>query len=270
MGHAPTARPATARAAATPPRRPLYLTTTRSRLRVTAAGESLVVLKEPGGRQQFPVSRIDRVVCGPRADWSGDALALCMKREVTVCWVTDGGQTLGEALPILRNPSVLHEALERFVERAGWQDLHENWRRSRRMCVLARWAADERRAGRPLPARDWEARKRTFVYGGAIEAGPFPKIPAWCRALVVRRTAEAGLRPRYWGYDATVLDLAADLTHLLLADIVLRAGSIAFGAADARTALFIFESSRSSCERGLRAHLGDLHRHVMRALDACR
>lgn len=247
-------------------RRPLILSA-RIRVRVDAQAESLVVRREPAGEQRFPVARIDRVVCGPGASWSGAALTLCLERGIAITWVSAQGVPLGDAAPRLANPSSLDACLDRFLERPSWAASYGNWLRRRRLAILVRWARGRRDRAIPVSAGEWAAYMRDYVHN----ARPVVVYPlemfAWCRSVAIARLGQAGLRSRYWAYDGQPLDLAEDIAGLLWAEINFEHAGLGGGVQEPRAAATTFEASGTSRTDSLREHLALLNLHVCRAID---
>lgn len=249
------------------PRRALYLAA-KAPLTVTAQSDSLVVERPHAARQRFPAARLDRIVCNAGAQWSGEALALCLRWGVTITWLGGDGHALGDCVPRLAEALPLHTALESLVELADWPPRYGNWLRRRRMQVLVRWAVRRKTAGTPVSVAEWTDHKRAWVYNGRIPSALPPTLAGWCHALVVARLAGLGLRPRYPGFDGHVLELAQDLADLMWAQFNLESASSLAAAADTRTAALLFEAGSADRVRSLRQHLGQLHRFAAQALDA--
>jgi hypothetical protein len=255
------------RTAETPRRKPLYLAT-RTPIRVAAEAESLVVRGAGNQMQRFPVARLDRIVCNRHTDWSGEALALCLRRGITVTWVDGAGCALGDCSPRLADASSLDAWLERYVESPRWTTSHGNWLRRRRMTLLVTWARARLASGFQVARDEWETLKREFVYKGVIHALLPAELHGWCHAFVVARLHSAGLHARYWGYDGTALELAEDLTALLWAAMNLDAGTLATRVSTPRTLAMAFEAGTRGNEANLRDQLAHLRLHVGRAIDA--
>jgi hypothetical protein len=248
------------------PRRALYLAA-RSALRVSAQDESLVIDRRPAGRQRFPAARIDRIVCNPVAEWSGAALALCLRWGITVTWLDAGGNALGDCVPRVAETLPLHRVLQQLVEIGDWPARYGNWLRCRRMSVLLAWAVERKEAGNPVETGEWAARKREWVYNARIETDLSSEWGGWCRSLCVARLAGAGLQTRYRGFGGHALEPAEDLAALLLAELVLQGGAFAAAAADTRAAALLFEAAVPARVRRLHEHLGQLHRFALQAVE---
>jgi hypothetical protein len=245
------------------PRKPLYLAT-RSPLRVSAQGESLLVRRPQAADQRFPVARIDRVVSNAHAEWTGEAIALCLARGVVVTWIDARGGALGHTLPRQASRATLAERIESFVESPDWAGRYANWLRAQRMRVLVRWASRRRHAGTPTTPAEWEDHKREFVYGGSAPAVFAGHVRAWLDAWVAAHLHRARLPARIWGWSGTPLELCDDLAGLLWAELNLDSGEIARAARGVREEMLLFEGWAHLHGGRIVAHLADLERFVAR------
>lgn len=248
-------------------RKPLYLAT-RATIRVTAEAECLVLRGTGSQVRRFPVARLDRIVCNRHADWSGEALALCLARGITVTWLGADGRALGDCSPRLAEPSTLHAALESYLEMPRWTASYGNWLRRRRMALLIRWARGRLAAGTGISRDQWETLKREFVYKGTMQPTLTAELPGWCHALVVARLKDAGLHTRYWGYDGEALELAEDLSALLWAGMNLDWGTLMGAAREPKAQAMALEAAMDGQIERIRDHLAHLRRHVAQALDS--
>ena len=66
--------------------RALYLGA-RDRKQVSCTEEALVVRNDKAQTLRYPVSRVARVVSSAQVDWSGAALALCLRRGIGITWL---------------------------------------------------------------------------------------------------------------------------------------------------------------------------------------
>lgn len=253
----------------TPARKPLYLAT-RDPLRIGAQADSLVVHQATKSVRRFPLARIDRILCGSQADWSGEALALCMASGVTITWISGRGDVLGQCAPHQGDSASRTAQLERFLEHPDWAARYSNWLRGRRMTVLADWASARTREGNGPGETQWMQRKRDYVYKGMLAEVFDADARGWCHAWTVARLCEAGLAVRYWGYDASPLELADDIAGLLWAEVNLAAGALAHGAGGGREGLLFFENWTRLNPGRAADHLAQLNRFVARENDTWR
>lgn len=261
------ARPATghgARPLPQCPRKPLHLASAVP-ISVSAAGASLVVRREPNGSRQFPLARIERVICNRNAQWTGEALMLCLAHDISLTWVDGRGRAVGDATPVRAAHSAFAERIERYLERPQWAACYATWLRRRRMAVVQRWAARQGAAGHPPDDRAFESLKRAYVY--RAEAPAFDEQGAgWCQALTVEQLGRDGLHKRYWGHGGQALELCADLSDLLSAQFALACGALPASTRVPAVKLLFFEGWADEGRRGLIEHLGDLKRHVAREI----
>lgn len=242
------------------PRKALYLAATGPII-VSAAGPSLVVRREPRGCARFPLARIDRVICNRNAQWSGEALLLCLQQGITVTWVDGRGRAVGDATATRARQGPFAERIERYVEGPEWPQRYANWLRRRRMAILQHWAAQRVAAGNTLDRGTFEGLKRAYVY--RVESAPFDgEGSGACQALVLESLEREALDKRYWGHGGGVLELCADLAALLWAEYSLACGTLPASAQTQATKLLFFERWADTGRRRLLEHLGDLQRHV--------
>ena len=250
-------------------RRPLILAAS-ARLRVEAQAASLLVRREPAGAHRFPISRIDRVVCGTAAAWSGEALALCFQNGVTITWVDGRGNPLADLLPRLASASTLNASLDRFLELPGWSESYGNWLRRRRMAVLKDWFRDRQRRGAEVDRGEYETWLRSYVNNGKVPGTCVAEMFGWCRAVAAARLTQAGLRVRYWARDGQPMELAEDIAGLLWAALNLEYGRLGSSASGTPAAARAFEASTRKRTEDVAEHLAQLNAHVCRALEAWR
>lgn len=247
------------------PRKPLYLSTSQP-LRVGLDGEALT-LKNDTGTQRFPLARIARIVCNRHVDWSGQALAACLTNSISITWQDGHGAALGGAAARLATPSLLHPALELYLELADWTGRYGNWLRCRRMAILCAVARRARENGHPFPSETFSDLKREYVYLGRLS----PLFPdeglGWCHAAAMQQLAEEQLLARYRGYGGEPLELAEDLAGLLWAALNLECGGLA-EAGTTQSRMMFFESWLHEHPNLLREHLAHLARHVARENEA--
>jgi len=249
--------------AGTPARKPLYLAT-GVRLRILAQAESLVVQQAAKSDRRFPLARIDRIVCGSHTDWSGEALTLCMANSVTITWVSGRGDVLGQCAPSRCAAADRETRLEAFLEHPDWASRYRDWLRNRRMSVLVEWAAACSGENIAPSAAAWEERKREYVYQGVIGEVFGSEAKGWCYAWTLARVREAGLAARYWGHDASALDLADDIAGLHWAEINLAGGACVKGTSGTREGLMFFENWTRLHLARTAEHLAELNRFVAR------
>lgn len=133
----------------------LYLQTDKT-IRVQQDGPSLLVLVDGVAPRRYPLRRVNRVVCSPAADWTGQALAACLSAGTPITFLSTSGEALGHALPNHMRFSPLSQRLEDFLARPNWKRLYENWRRAAERREIRRTLARLRLRApdlRPEPVR---------------------------------------------------------------------------------------------------------------------
>ena len=248
---------------AAPGARALYLGA-RDRKQVSCTNEALVVRNERQQTLRYPLARVSRVVSSSVTDWSGEALALCMKSGIGITWLDARGTALGTCYPLRRCHPPFATAVELLPESPAGMARYHNWLRARRMEVLVHWG--KTRAEQISPAL-WEATKRDWVYGRRITVHLPAALQGHCLAWVGAQLAEQGLHPELWGPEAQPVALDHDLCELLWADMNLCAGSLADAAQADEPATTLFERWNASNGSALMLHITSLYRTAMKALN---
>lgn len=251
-----------------PARKPLYLTTPHRACIDAASDNSLVLRRDGTAPQRFPIARIERIICNRNATWTGGALTLCLTEAVPIVWLDGHGHALGNTQARRVRPLAFATALETYLELPDWQQRFDNWLARRRLETLTAWALRATLAGHGPDARQLETLKREYVYHGQHPQAFEPEGEGWCHALVVGRLQREGLQSRYWGFDGSALDLAANLAGLLWAELNLDCGTLPASAERGIVVAHLFETWARRREARLLAHLGDLKRHLAREIDA--
>ncbi len=229
-----------------PGARALYLGS-REHKRVSCTAEALVVTNARAQVMRYPVARVARVVSSADVvDWSGPALALCMRAGI--------GQ---------RSTASLATVLELWSERADGVQLYQNWLRARRMDTLVRWGQAQ---GERITPQQWEATKRSYVYGGQFAEHLPAALRDLCLAYVAAQLNSHGLTPQLWGPRLEGMDLDEDLCALLWAEMNLSTGALADEVDEAATATELFERWSARNAASLTLHLVHLHRTALKAM----
>ncbi len=246
-----------------PGARALYLGS-REHKRVTCTDQALVVTNTRAQVQRYPVARLARIVSSADGvDWSGCALALCMRCGIGITWLDGKGNALGAVYPAVRNTTGFATALELMAERAEGLARYGNWLRARRMEILVRWGKES--AGRISP-QQWEATKREWVYGGRYPQHLPAALRGYCMAYVGAEVAAHGLPPVLWGPDAQNIDLDQDLCELLWAEMNLGSGALADNAGTGAALTVLFERWSTRNASALLLHITSLQRTAMKEL----
>lgn len=259
-----TGAPLRRQAGPAPGARALYLGA-RDRKQVQCTDEALVVRNERAQTLRYPVARVARVVCSTTVDWSGAALALCLKCGIGITWLDGKGESLGTCYPQQRGQPSLATALELMLEAPDGPTRYRNWLRSRRMDVLVRWGKESLERIDPF---QWESTKREWVYHQRVEIHLPVALRGLCMAFVGAQLASHGLPPLLWDADAQCIEPDQDLCTLLWAEMNLKTGSLA-QALDAElpmTALFERWSAHNAS--ALQCHLNSLQRLAMKDMYA--
>jgi hypothetical protein len=246
-----------------PGARALYLGG-REHKRVTSTDEALVVTNARAQVMRFPLVRVARVVSSADVvDWSGPALALCMRAGIGITWLDTRGQAVGSMYAQPRNTANLATVLELWAERADGVQLYQHWLRARRMDTLVRWRDEHAQAVTP---QQWETTKREYVYASQYTVHLPEPLRHLCMAYVAAQLNSHGLTPQLWGPRLENMDLDEDLCELLWAEMNLGAGTLADKAQDSATTTQLFERWSARNASALTLHLVHLHRTALKAM----
>jgi hypothetical protein len=259
-----------------PGARALYLGA-RDKKHVGCTAEALVVRNERAQTLRYPLSRLARIVSSTVVDWSGEALALCMRHHIGITWVDPQGHALGSCYPQHRNPAQFNTALGLWLEHPRGHERYQNWLKSRRMAVLMQWANQslEKPAKATPPAQNptatanlpnWEHQKRSWVYAGQFEERLPQALLAQAQAYTAAQLSCHGISPVQWGPDAKPIDLDCDLAHLLWAEMNLCSGNLAQAHVGDKEITLLFERFTSTIGVATTLHLASLHRTAQKAL----
>ncbi|WP_200172514.1 CRISPR-associated endonuclease Cas1 [Ectothiorhodospira shaposhnikovii] len=245
---------------AAPDRKPLYLLGPEAR-EVRARPTSLWI-RGANAAVNLPLSRLERIVSGGRVRWDSEAICRCLEHGIPITWVTDDHQVAGTVYPPRHQGSLLHDALQMYLQRCEWQILHENWIAHRRMEVLLTWRGRMRAAGREVSASGFEQLQRDYVRHNRLPLLFVDESHAWCHNLVCRHLHMEGLEPVYWDFGGEAMNLATDLADLFWAEMNLCCGTLPAEVEEGAEAVLMFESWAARHEVRIHHHLGDLKRHV--------
>lgn len=258
--------PATATSQRALDARTLYIVP-QDTLHVSSTGEALVVSRADGDVHRLPITRLLRVVCSERVNWSGAALGLCQARGVPVTWLDGRGESLGHLWPARAPHTDLSDALEALCGLPGdWHDIYANWLRRQRLTVLHRWQQQRGHDGHPVCDAEWQRAKRAWVYRDEIAEHLPAVLGGMIAALVACRLMEQGLQPRYWCAAGQRIELAHDLTRLIWAEVNLCGGAIAEAMRETHDTAAMFESWSTQCADTTHLHLAALRAQALREL----
>lgn len=243
--------------------RALYLGS-REPKRVHCTAEALVVTNARAQTMRYPVARVARVVSSVDVvDWSGPALALCMRAGIGITWLDAKGQTVGSLYPTQRNVAPLATAVDTWLETTEGMARYHNWLRSRRMNVLIRWGKEYADAITP---QQWENTKREWVYGQEFCVHLPLALRHLCLAYVAAQLHQHGLNPVFWGPNTRSVDLDEHLCELLWAEINLCSGTLADKTNETTEITALFERWNTHNASALALHLSSLRRNAMKEL----
>lgn len=246
----------------TPGARALYLGT-REKKRVSCTDEALVVQNESQQTRRYPLARVSRVVSSTVTDWSGSALALCLKNGIGITWLDGRGNALGTCYPQQRRYPTFAAAVELLTESEEGLARYSNWLRARRMEVLVRWGKTH--AAQISPAL-WETTKREWVYGQHFVVHLPTALRGHCQAWVGSQLAEQGLPPQLWGPEVQPIALDHDLSELLWAEMNLCAGSLGESAHAEEATTTLFERWNARNGSALMLHITSLYRMALKTM----
>ncbi len=120
-------------------------------VRIDADRQALLVQPEGQNAARVPLPRIERVISGPLADWSGAALVGCAEAGVPVAFAGRGGVACGCLSPLQQATGRLDAELTLFAEspqaEAAWRD---GLRALRARLLAELWRDNGQRAEGPL------------------------------------------------------------------------------------------------------------------------
>ena len=233
----------------------------RDKKRVSSTEEALVVHNDRAQTLRYPLARVARVVSSTVVDWTGDALAQCMRRGIDISWLDAKGQALGTCYPRVRQNQGLATALELWLESPGGMDQYTQWLRARRMNVLINWAKTQPHQAAPAL---WETLKREWVYGGRVNAHLPEALHGRLAAFVDSQLSDYGTPPLLWGHETQQVNLDDGLCSLLWAEMNLGTGSLADQATQDADLAALFERWATRNGAALILHLGSLHRTALK------
>lgn len=241
--------------------RALYLGS-REPKRVSCTAEALVVTNARAQTLRYPVARVARVVSSADVvDWSGTALALCMRAGIGITWLDARGHALGSLYPQHRTVAPLATALELWIENEDGLTRYHHWLRSRRMDIFMRWGKSRANAISP---QHWEATKREWVYAGQYPLHLPPGLRHLLLAYVATQLGSYGLTPQLWGPQVQGVHLDDDLCELLWADMNLSSGPLPDKLATEPELNQLFERWSMLNASALTVHLNSLHRTALK------
>ncbi len=209
---------ATATRSAVPTQRlPLYLYG-HNPTQVGADGPALIVRIAQKAPLRYPLSRLARVIAGPRVEWQARALAACQRESLPIVFLDAAGEPTGYLQPMQGKPSRLDSVIEEMINRTDWAMHFSHWLRAERMDLVQDWHQAQQAVGKDIDEDDFREIVRQHVYRPESEDLTFVQASPQTGALTaytLQTLQQAGLKPRYWGPHGDPLELAAELTRLL-------------------------------------------------------
>ena len=262
-----------ARSAAPSQRLPLYLYG-QSPTQVSANGPALLVRIPQKAPLRYPLSRLARVIAGPRVEWQASALAACQHEGLPIVFLDGAGEPTGYLQPMQGKPSRLDSVIEEMLDRVDWPMHYSHWLRAERMGLVQDWHRAQLAAGRELEKNDFRELVRQHVYRPESEPTLFDAHSPQAGALTaytLQTLHQAGVKPRYWGQHGDPLELAADLSHLLGLALHLEMHGLGAGLHGDNAALLRVLHSFGPRINQLLSHLlGSLHRRLKSLLEEWR
>lgn len=174
--------------------------------------QALMVQAEGAAASRVPFPRIERIIGGPLADWSGAALAACAEAAVPVVFAARNGTACASLSFVEQSSGRLDAELTLFAEspnaelawREGLRAL-----RARLLCEL--WRDNDAPTQGPL----WDQQRRDFVYQGALPSRTSTATDPRCYSLVVAQLRRQGLQIRYATRLGRWIEVGLDLTLAL-------------------------------------------------------
>lgn len=196
--------------------RPLYLLATHP-IEVTWDEPALTV-EVPGTAAAFyPLTRVGRVISRGPVQWSGAALAGCLRHRVPVLFVADDGGLQGVLSPARQPPADLSQHLAAAMLAPEWPQRYDNWRcgQERRLinqlAAALDWSLPDARAPGVQRRLDQALRQRWGVAPQALLATPMAALRAAVAQGLLDHGINGDLATGAWGEAC----LAADFTRLL-------------------------------------------------------
>lgn len=230
---------------------------------VRASSQALAICLQSGARKYFPFARIGRIVTSPHVHWHGAALAQTLLHGITITWADGYGRYLGSVEPRQTKPFDIDTRIALYLEMPRWRQHFDNWHMRRRREVLNASVARDQAYGQAVDSALHAERKRAFVHRGEVDATHDAVTHTCCHAWVADFLFRAAVRNRHYGFNGSELDLNAELTTLLWAELNFDSGSLANTLRqDERMRMHWFDTWARRRIHRLEAHLADFKRHI--------
>ena len=242
--------------------RALYLGSATAKS-ATATADALVITSALSATRRYPAARLARVVSSTSVNWSGDALALCMVRGISIAWLGSHGQVIGNAVPQKRGRMSASTALQVLLDSATGQQHYQDWLRSRRMQVFQHWLGAQDAS---LSLHAVMEVKRSWVYASEHSVHLPATLQGLCLAYVSAQLASHSLPLVMWTSNSQPVDIDEDLCGLLWAEMNLCSGNLADALRHQQSEVPLFESWSARNASALLLHINSLQRCAQRAL----
>lgn len=244
--------------------RPLYIDGAVG-CRVILDDPALRIVRPDQADQLFPLSRISRVVCQGGVGWTMQALLACADAGIQLLFLKKNGEIRARWLGRSGKRQLLTQRLVDLLSRADGPALYENW-----LLSMEKLAA--RSFARRMRLTDWRERpavelhrqlKNTLGQKGwdraqLMQSVLYSELLGWLPECGLERDDEALL--------SMELDLAADLSKLLLWDYYMLLLNLAPPEADKNPMQVIaelFQQRQERCYRLFRSSINKLHQFLL-------
>jgi hypothetical protein len=192
-------------------RHTLYLGHTAP-VRLLSDRQALSIQAEGASASRVPFPRIERIISGPLAEWSGAALAACAEACVPLVFALRNGNACASLAPVEQTSGRLDAELTLFAEsphaETAWRD-GVRALRARLLCEL--WRDNGSAPEGPL----WEEQRRGFVYQGSGHSRRSAGVDSRCYGLVAAQLRRQGLQLRYATRAGRWIEVALDVSAAL-------------------------------------------------------
>ena len=248
--------------------RALYLGSATAKS-VSATTDALVISSALTATCRYPAARIARVVSSTTVNWSGNALALCLARGISIAWLDSHGHVIGAAIAQKRGRISASTALQVLLDDAEGLQRYHDWLSARRMKVFQHWLNAQQAQQAQQPPLSFQAAnevKRSWVYASQHNVHLPATLRGLCLAYVSAQLASHYLPPVMWTGNAQPVDLDEDLCGLLWAEMNLCSGNLANVLQQQQSSVALFESWSARNASALVLHISSLQRCAQRAL----
>lgn len=181
-------------------------------VRLHSDKQALLVQPEGSAAARVPLARIERIISGPLAEWTGAALAACADAHIGVAFAGRNGMACASLAPFQETSGRLDAELTLFAEspnaETAWRD---GVRGLRSRLLNDMWHNNHC----PPEGQLWEEQRRSFVYQGSQLARHSLGVTAHSHAAVCAQLHREGLQRRYPTRGGRWIEIACDLSAAL-------------------------------------------------------